>query len=53
MAPHATIYPLSLAEFKKEANNGSDLDVKKFAEDTSKVIQGHLDLAKDTQSKLK
>jgi hypothetical protein len=27
--------------------------VKKFAEDTAKVVQEHLDLAKETQSKLK
>jgi putative membrane protein len=42
-----------LAEFKEEANSGSDPDVKKFADDTSKVIQEHLDLAKETQAKLK
>jgi len=41
-----------LAEFQEEANNGSDPDVKKFAEDTAKVVQEHLDLAKQTQSKL-
>lgn len=42
-----------LAEFKEEANSGSDSDVKKFADDTAKVIQEHLDLAKETQGKLK
>ena len=42
-----------LAEFKEEANTGSDPDVKKFAEDTAKVVQEHLDLAKETQGKLK
>jgi putative membrane protein len=41
-----------LAEFQNEAKNGSDPDVKKFAEDTAKVVQEHLDLAKETQSKL-
>ena len=41
-----------LAEFQDEANNGSDPDVKKFAEDTAKIVQEHLDLAKETQSKL-
>ena len=41
-----------LAEFQDEATNGSDPDVKKFAEDTAKVVQEHLDLAKQTQSKL-
>jgi putative membrane protein len=42
-----------LAEFKQEANSGSDPDLKKFADDTSKVIQEHLDMAKDIQGKLK
>ncbi len=41
-----------LAEFQDEAKNGSDPDVKEFAEDTAKVVQEHLDLAKQTQSKL-
>jgi putative membrane protein len=41
-----------LAEFKEEANTGTDPDVKKFAEDTAKMVQEHLDLAKETQSKL-
>jgi putative membrane protein len=42
-----------LAEFKEEASNGSDPDVKKFADDTAKVVQEHLDLAKEIQGKLK
>ena len=42
-----------LAEFKEEANSGSDPDVKKFADDTAKIIQEHLDLAKEIQGKLK
>ena len=42
-----------LAEFKEEANNGSDPDLKKFADDTAKMVQEHLDLAKETQGKLK
>ena len=42
-----------LAEFQEEAKTGSDPDVKKFAEDTAKVVQEHLDLAKETQGKLK
>jgi putative membrane protein len=41
-----------LAEFQEAANTGSDQDVKKFAEDTAKVVKEHLDLAKETQSKL-
>jgi putative membrane protein len=42
-----------LAEFKEEASNGSDPDLKKFADDTAKMVQEHLDLAKETQGKLK
>jgi putative membrane protein len=42
-----------LAEFQEEAKNGSDPDVKKFADDTAKMVQEHLDFAKQTQSKLK
>jgi putative membrane protein len=42
-----------LAEFQEEAKNGSDPEVKKFAEDTAKMVQEHLDLAKETQGKLK
>ena len=41
-----------LAEFQEEAKTGTDPDVKKFAEDTAKMVQEHLDLAKETQSKL-
>ena len=41
-----------LAEFQEEASTGTDPDVKKFAEDTAKVVQEHLDLAKQTQSRL-
>ena len=41
-----------LAEFQEEAKSGSDPDVKKFAEDTAKVVQEHLELAKETQKKL-
>jgi putative membrane protein len=42
-----------LAEFQEEANSGSDPDVKKFADDTAKVVQEHLDVAKEIQGKLK
>jgi putative membrane protein len=40
-------------EFQAEAKDGSDPDLKKWAGDTSKMIQKHLELAKKTQSKLK
>ncbi len=42
-----------LAEFQAEAKDGSDPDVKKFAEKTSKVVQKHLDMAREIQGKLK
>jgi putative membrane protein len=42
-----------LAEFKEEATSGSDPDVKKFADDTAKMVEEHLDLAKEIQGKLK
>jgi len=42
-----------LAEFKEQASSGSDPDLKKFADDTAKMVQEHLDLAKETQGKLK
>ena len=42
-----------LAEFKEEASSGTDPDIKKFADDTAKMVQEHLDLAKATQGKLK
>jgi len=42
-----------LAEFQKEAQNGSDPDLKKFADKTSKVISEHLSMAQDINKKLK
>src|SRR6184192_1260998 len=42
-----------LAEFQREAQSGTDPDLKAFAAKYSKVVQQHLDLAKQTQSKLK
>ena len=42
-----------LAEFQKEAQSGTDPDLKKFADKYSKVVQQHLKLAQETQSKLK
>ena len=42
-----------LAEFQGEAKEGSDPDLKKFAEKTSKVVQKHLTMAKEIQGKLK
>ena len=42
-----------LAEFQKQAQSGSDPDLKAFAGKYSKVVQEHLNMAKATQSKLK
>jgi putative membrane protein len=41
-----------LAEFQAKAKDGSDPDAKNFADKTAKVVQEHLDLAKETQGKL-
>ncbi len=42
-----------LAEFQKEAKEGADPEVKKFAEKTSEVIQKHLEMVKDLDGKVK
>ena len=46
-------HEMDLADFEKEAKNGSDPDVKQFAEKTSAVVRKHLKLAKEIQGKLK
>jgi putative membrane protein len=42
-----------LAEFQKEAQNGSDPDVKAFAAKGAKMVSSHLKMAQDIQGKLK
>lgn len=42
-----------LAEFEKEAKNGSDPNVKSFADKTAKTVRGHLEMAKEIDAKLK
>jgi putative membrane protein len=42
-----------LAEFQKEAQNGTDPDIKAFATKGAKMVSAHLKLAQETQSKLK
>jgi putative membrane protein len=42
-----------LAAFEKEAKNGSDPDVKNFANKTSEVVRKHLEMAKKIDGKLK
>jgi putative membrane protein len=42
-----------LAAFQDEAQNGSDPDLKKWADKTAKGVKKHLDMAKEVQAKLK
>jgi putative membrane protein len=42
-----------LAEFQKQAQSGTDPDLKAFAAKYSKVVQQHLKMAQETQAKLK
>lgn len=42
-----------LAEFQKEAQSGTDPDVKAFAAKGAKMVSSHLKLAQETQAKLK
>ena len=42
-----------LAEFQNQARNGSDPDLKKFADKTSKVVAEHLSLARKINKDLK
>src|SRR4029077_17253974 len=42
-----------LAEFQKEAQSGTDPDVKAFAAKGAKMVGAHLKLAQETQGKLK
>jgi len=41
-----------LAEFQAQAKEGTDSDLKEFAEKTAKMVEEHLNLAKETQKKL-
>lgn len=42
-----------LAEFQKEAQSGTDPDLKAFAAKGAKMVSGHLKMAQETQGKLK
>ena len=42
-----------LAEFQKEAQNGTDPDLKAFAAKGAKMVSTHLKLAQETQGKVK
>jgi putative membrane protein len=42
-----------LAAFEKEAKDGSDPKVKRFADKTAKTVREHLEMAKEIDGKLK
>ena len=42
-----------LAEFEKEAKDGTDPKVKSFADETAKTVREHLEMAKEIDAKLK
>src|SRR5437660_11288255 len=42
-----------LAEFEKEAKDGSDPKVKSFADKAAKTVREHLEMAKEIDAKLK
>lgn len=52
MAAMVKDHTTDVAEFKKEANNGSDSDIKNFASQTLPTLQEHLKMAQQTNSKL-
>ncbi len=41
------------AEFEKEANSGTDPDIKDFASKTLPTVKHHLEMAESAQAKLK
>jgi predicted outer membrane protein len=46
-------HEMDLAEFQQEAKNGSDPDLKKFADKGSKMVSEHLALARRIQKNMK
>jgi putative membrane protein len=42
-----------LSEFQSEAKEGTDPDLKKFADKTSNVVKKHLEMAKEIQGRMK
>jgi putative membrane protein len=53
MADMVKDHQKDLAEFQKEAKNGSDPDLKKFADKTSRIIADHLSQARRINKDLK
>ncbi len=46
-------HKMDIAEFQKEANNGTNSDLKDFASETLPTLQEHLRLAETTDAKVK
>ncbi len=53
MAAMVKDHEKDLAAFEKEAKNGSDPDVKRFASKTAATVRKHLDMAKEIDGKMK
>ena len=53
MAAMVKDHQADLAEFQKEAQSGTDPDVKAFAAKGAKMVSAHLKLAQETQGKVK
>jgi putative membrane protein len=53
MADMVKDHEKDVAEFEKQAKDGSDADVKAWANKTLPTLKKHLELAKETQGKLK
>jgi putative membrane protein len=52
MSHMVTDHKQDVAEFKKEAKNGKDSDVKAWAQSTLPTLEDHLKMAQETNSKL-
>jgi putative membrane protein len=53
MADMVKDHRTDIAEFEKEANSGSDADVKSFASKTLPTLRHHLEMAQSADSKVK
>jgi putative membrane protein len=53
MADMVKDHRIDITEFEKEANSGSDADLKSFASKTLPTLRHHLELAQSAESKVK